>query len=101
MQILVFIEPLGTGQFRARTGEPLSASAEGDSADEAKQRLEVLLRQRLQNGLQLATIDLDNGAAAVSQRPLDLAPVADDDWFFQTMREAIVENRQREDEAGS
>lgn len=101
MQVLVFIEPTETGQFRARTGEPLSASAEGGSAEEAKDRLEALLRQRLQNGSQLATIDLDNRSSKVAQRPLHLEPVPDDDWFFQTMREAIVENRQREDETGS
>jgi len=97
MQFLVVIEPTETGRFRARTGEPLSEVAEGDSADEAKRRLETALNQRLQGGSQLATINLGKGLKGAAQPPLHLEPLPDEDWFFQTMREAIAENRQRED----
>jgi hypothetical protein len=99
VQILVLIEPTAAGQFRARTGEPLSASSFGASADEAKQRLEALLCQRLQNGSQLATINLDKDSPEATQPPLDLEPIPDNNWFFQSMREAIAENRQHEDKA--
>jgi hypothetical protein len=71
MEIPLLIEPLAEGRFRARTGEPLAASVEADSADEARRQLELLLRQRLQNGSQLG----------------------------QTLREAIAENRRQEDGA--
>jgi hypothetical protein len=100
MHIPVLIEPIAEGRFRARAGEPFSASAEGDSADDARHRLESLLRDRLQGGPQVATIDLGHGAPAPCDAPLHLEPVPDDDWFFKTMREAIAENRQREDGAG-
>jgi len=97
MRIPVLIVPIAGGRFRARAGEPFSASAEGPSAEEARHELETLLRQQLQNGHRLATIDLGNGAAEPGQAPLRFEPVADDDWFFQTMRETIADNRQRED----
>ena len=45
-----------------------------------------------------ATIDLGNGIPDPSQPPLRLEPLPEDDWFFRTIREAIDENRQREDE---
>jgi hypothetical protein len=53
----------------------------------------------LRTGWQIATIDLGNGSLPSSQAPLHLDPLPDDDWFFETMREAIAENRRREDEA--
>jgi hypothetical protein len=99
MQVLILIEPTETGCFRARAGEPFNASAEGESADKARQQLEILLRQRLQNGNQLATIELGGSAQTSAPAPLKLAPVPDDDWFFRTLREVIAENRQQEDEA--
>src|SRR5262245_6307928 len=99
MQILVVIELTETGRFRARAGEPFNASAEGESADEAKQCRETLLRQLLQDGNQLATIDLGPGSSEPARLPLHLEPLPDDDWFFQTMRETIAENRRQEDGA--
>ena len=69
-------------------------SAEGQTEDSAAQQLTNLLRQRLQRGARLAVVDL----GALPQEPLQLDPLPDDDWFFQTMRDAIAENRQKEDE---
>jgi hypothetical protein len=99
MQVPILIEPVGEGRFRARAGEPFTACVEAASAEAARRELEVLLRQRLQNGTQLAVIDVGNGPAPLPASPLHLEPLPDDDWFFQTMREAIAENRRREDEA--
>jgi hypothetical protein len=38
-------------------------------------------------------------ARSPAPAPFHLEPLPDDDWFFQTLREAIAENRQRENEA--
>jgi hypothetical protein len=95
MQIPILIEAIEGGRFRARAGEPFGASAEGGTADEAAHQLEALLRNRLHAGARLAVIELGNGP----QPPWHLEPLPDDDWFFQTMREAVEENRQRENEA--
>ncbi len=100
MHIPVLIEPIASGRFRACAGEPFNACAEGDSADDARDQLERLVRERLQAGFQVTTIDIGNGLPQ-PQEPLRLDPIPDDDWFFKTMREAIAENRRREDEAAS
>jgi hypothetical protein len=96
MQIPILIEPLSAGGFQARAGEPFGLSAQGATAEEAAQRLEAALRNRLSSGSRLALLDIGNGAGA----PLSVRPVAADDWVFQAMDEAIAERRRREDEAG-
>ncbi|HEY7425561.1 MAG TPA: hypothetical protein VH682_15120 [Gemmataceae bacterium] len=97
MHVLILIEPIEEGRFRAKTGEPLGLSAEGKTEEKAAQHLKTILRERLQTGIRLALLDLENGSPA-TLAPLHLEPLPDNDWFFQTMREAIAENRQRENE---
>ena len=99
MHILILIEPIEEGRFRARSGEPFGLSAEGETAEKAAQQLENILRDHLHNGSRLAVLNLGKGSPSSSTTPLLLEPLPDDDWFFQTMQEAIAENRQREDEA--
>src|SRR5436190_1959230 len=98
MQIPILIEPVATGLYRAKAGEPFALSAEGVTPSEATERLETVVRERLKAGSYLGVINLDNGSSPTSPAPLRLEPLPDDDWFFQTMREAIAENRQRENE---
>lgn len=97
MHVLILIEPIEEGRFRARTGEPFGLSAEGETAEKAAQQLENILRDRMHNGSRLALLNLGNGSPSSSPAPLLLEPLPDDDWFFQTMHEAIAENRLRED----
>ena len=99
MQIPILIEPLESGRFRAKAGEPFAVSAEGLTAEEATQRLERVVRDSLSAGSRLGVIELGNGAAPSSSEKLQLDPLPNDHWFFQTMRESIAENRRREDEA--
>ncbi len=99
MHLLILIEPIEGGRFRARSGEPFSLSAEGETAEKAVQQLENILRDRLRKGSRLALLNLGNGSPSSSPAPMLLEPLPDGDWFFQTMREAIAENRQREDKA--
>jgi predicted RNase H-like HicB family nuclease len=98
MHVLILIEPIKGGCFRARAGEPFGVSAEGKTAEEATQHLKTILRDRLQSGSRLALLDLENESPPIPA-PLNLESLPADDWFFQTMREAIAANRQREDEA--
>ncbi len=99
MQIPILIEPVAGGRFQAKAGEPFGLSAEGATAEAAARHLASLLRDRLQAGASLSVIDLGNGPASPPPTPLHLEPLPDDDWFFQAMRDAITENRQREDGA--
>ena len=98
MHVLILIEPIEGERFRARAGEPFGLSAEGKTAEEAAQQLQTILRERLQTGSRLALLDLGKGSPA-TLAPLHFEPLPGEDWFFQTMREAIAENRQREDTA--
>ncbi|MHB1423949.1 MAG: DUF433 domain-containing protein [Gemmataceae bacterium] len=98
MRVLILIEPIEEGRFRARAGEPFGLSAEGKTAEEAAQQLATILRDRLQTGSRLALLDLGHGLPlTLPQLNQELLP--GEDWFFQTMREALAENRQRENEA--
>ena len=97
MRVLILIEPKEGGGFRATAGEPFRMSAEAASETDAARQLEAMLRQRLSGGGRVACLELENGVP--TETPLRLEPLPDDDWFFETMREAIQENRQREDEA--
>lgn len=94
MKVPILIGPTEEGGFRACAGEPFNVSAEGQTEDSAAQQLTNLLRQRLQNGARLGVVDL----GALPQEQLQFDPLPDDDWFFQSMRDAIAENRQKEDE---
>jgi len=98
MHVLILIEPIEGGRFCAKAGEPFGLSAEGENADEAAQRLKIILQDRLRMGSRLALLDLGNGLPATLP-PLPLEPLPGEDWFFQNMREAIEENRRRENEA--
>jgi hypothetical protein len=100
MHLPILIKPKEGGGFRAQAGEPFGLSAEGPTATEAAEHLAGLLREQLKAGAQLAVLEVGNGAQLLSHVPLHFEPLPEDDWFFQTMREAIAENRQREDEAG-
>jgi predicted RNase H-like HicB family nuclease len=58
MQIPVLIEPVANNGFSARTGEPLSLSAEGSTAEEALRNLRASLDRHLSNGKQLRLVDI-------------------------------------------
>lgn len=98
MQVLIFIEPKEGGGFRATAGEPFRLSAEAESEEGATQQLETMLRSRLK-GIRVAFLNLENGVQKGTEPPLQFEPVPGEDDFFQTVRETIEENRQRENEA--
>src|SRR5688572_14215701 len=100
MQLPILIEPIDGGRFRARSGEPLALMTEGATAHEALTALQAALREQLRSGARLGAVDVENGSVSAPAGPLQLDPLPEDDWFFQTMREAIEENRRREDQGG-
>src|SRR5271167_3592381 len=56
MQIPVLIEPVAANGFRARTGEPLLLTAEGATREEALDKLQQLLTNKLKDGTEMATL---------------------------------------------
>ena len=100
MQFPILIEPIDKGRFRAHAGSPFTLFVEGATVAEATQHLSRLIAERIERGIRVTTITLPNGAEAAAQTPLSLDSLPKDDWFFQTLQDAIAENRLREDEVG-
>lgn len=96
MEILILIEPATDGRYRATAGSPFDVSIEADSPDEATRQLGDLLRERLQRGSRLQTVDLGNGSGTGQPGP-DLGSEATEEWFFRAMEEGIAEFRSRVD----
>lgn len=98
MRIPVVIESLPNHRFRA-VGPLVGLSAEGDTTDQARQRLEDLVRDRVAAGLKLAWIETDAGDA--SSHPLARhAGIWRDDPMFDEYMQAVEEFRstcERED----
>jgi hypothetical protein len=67
MQVLMLIEPMPGGGFRARVGEPLNLSADGPTESEAASRLVSLVNRELERGAKIATLTIVNGKATLEQ----------------------------------
>jgi hypothetical protein len=90
MDILVLLEPLEGGRFRARAGDPLNLAAEGDTAQEATRQLRALIDAAIAQGNQLATISVVNGKAIpASTAPLPADNLYQTDWVFHELQDAI------------
>jgi len=102
MEIVVLVEPLAGGRFRARAGEPLNLCAEGTTVEEATRQLGVLFDALMARGCQLAALTVANGKVTIP--PVCSFP-ADNlyqtDWAFRELQEAIAENRRQEEAANS
>jgi hypothetical protein len=96
MQIPVLIEPIAGNGFRAKSGEPLALMADGPTREEALRSLRQLLHQRLQNGAELASVDL--GVTKAENPWCEFAGMFKDDPYFDEWQEAIAENRRKADE---
>lgn len=94
MQIPVLIQPIEGGRFRARAGEPFAMTAEAASPEEATATLAKQFEECFRAGAALTVIQV-NGTTSTPAVHFDFTAIADDDWFFQTMSDAIAENRAR------
>ncbi len=94
MQVAVLIQPIEGGRFRARTGETFALTVEAASPEEATATLAKQLDDCLRAGAELTVIQVNNGQAPAH---FDFPPLPEDDWFFQTIRDAIAENRASEE----
>ena len=90
MEIPVLVEPLPSGGFRARSGDPLELTAQGDSPDSALRNLRDLIETRIAAGSVLTTIDVANTPAG--RHPG--AGIYRDEPLFDRWRAAIDTYRQ-------
>ncbi len=95
MQFPVTIEPVANNGYRACCAAPVNLSADGATREEAIRNLEGQLRQRVQAGLEVATVD-------IPVRPADnpwvkYAGMFKDNPDFEEVVEIMAENRRRMD----
>lgn len=89
MEIPVIIEALPGNGYQASSGSPLDLTAQGLTREEALQRLQDLLRSRLEAGVQIISL-------TVSQPPAPWARFAGalrDDPLLPAWRQAMADCR--------
>jgi hypothetical protein len=95
MQIPILVEPVTNNGYRATCGPPLAVSAEGATRDEAVDKLERLLRDRLSNGAEIVAAEVP---ARVVENPwVKYAGMFKDDPMFAEVVEIMEENRRKDD----
>jgi hypothetical protein len=93
MQIPVLVERLPGKGFRARGGEPFALAAEGATRDEAVERLQEMIDQRIRAGAEVRTLEVSG-----SDHPwLRLAGTLKDEPLFDEWQQAIGEYRHQRD----
>lgn len=94
MELTVFVQPTPGDGFRASSGEPLPASAEGATRDEALGKLRAVLEQRLRAGGEVVRLRLGPGGHMTA-----VPPVWPDDEITHNWLEGIAEARRAADQA--
>jgi hypothetical protein len=91
MRVTVLVEPITAKSFRAITGDPLGLTAEGETPEEALQRLRKLIQDRLANGTKLIQMEI-----AAEPHPLLrwAGTWKPDDPFIEEWKRAVEEYRQ-------
>jgi hypothetical protein len=96
MQIPILVEPVSNNGYRATCGPPLAVSAEGATREEAVVKLELLLRDRLSNGVEIVAAEVP--ARMVENPWVKYAGMFKDDPMFAEVLEIMQENRRKDDE---
>lgn len=96
MQIPILVEPVTDIGYRATCGPPLAVSAEGATRDEAVDKLELLLRDRLSKGAEIVAAEVP--ARLVENPWVKYAGMFKDDPMFAEVVEIMKENRRKDDE---
>jgi hypothetical protein len=95
MQFPIFIEPVANNGYRASSGSPLALSADGATRDEALRNLQQQLRQRMQAGGEVATVEIP--AHPIENPWVRYAGMFKDDPDFQDVVDIMAENRRQMD----
>jgi hypothetical protein len=96
MQIPILVEPVTNNGYRATSGSPLAVSAEGATRDEAIDKLQRLLRDRLGNGVEIVAAEVP---AREFENPwVKYAGMFKDDPMFAEVIQIMKDNRRKDDE---
>jgi hypothetical protein len=95
MKIPILVEPIANDGFRATSGPPFAASAEGATRDEALARLREEIDRRLADGAVVMPLDI----TTTEENPwLAVGGMFRNDPLFDEWQEAIAEYRRKVDE---
>src|SRR3954452_17991716 len=93
MEILVLIEDVSGNGFCATGGEPLARTAEGSTREEAFQKLQGQIRDRIEAGAEVAPVQIP----APEHPWLQFTGMIHDDPLFDEWQEASAERRRQID----
>ncbi len=97
MQIPILIEPMDGQGYRARGGEPLALTAEGDTREEALANLTKKLHARLRRGGIVVPLSLPE-----QPHPLaEFVGMFKDDPFIAEWKKSMKAHRRNRDKAAS
>ena len=95
MKIPILVEPIENDGYRATSGPPLAASAEGATRDEALARLREEINRRMADGAVVMPLDINT----TEENPwLAVAGIFQNDPLFDEWQAAIEEYRRKVDE---
>jgi hypothetical protein len=89
MQIPILIEGVDGDGYRSRGGEPFNLSAQGDTRAEVLAALGQQLRERLQSGAEMISLDVAPEAHPLAR----FAGMFKDDPLFETWQRSIAKYR--------
>ena len=96
MKIPILVEPVTNNGYRATCGPPLAMSAEGATRDEAVDKLELLLLDRLSNGVEIVAAKVP--ARVVENTWVKYAGMFKDDPMFAEVLEIMKDSRRKDEE---
>lgn len=82
--------------YQARSGEPMAASAEGPTPDEALRKLREVLTERIYAGAWLEELDIPAAEDPMNQIIGMYEDVDEETW--EDFQRVIAENRKKDDE---
>ena len=95
MQIPILVEPVINNGYRATCGPPLAVTAEGATRNEAVDRLQMLLQDRLSNGVEIVAAEVP---ARLAENPwVKYAGMFKENSMFAEVLEIMKENRKNDD----
>jgi predicted RNase H-like HicB family nuclease len=94
MEIPILIEPVSGNGYRAIGAQPITCSAEGATKEEALGKLKEQIENRLKGGAEIVSIELTKRANPWTA----MAGKLKDNPLFDEWREAMAENRRKDDQ---
>jgi hypothetical protein len=90
VEVSVILEQVENNGYRARSGEPFAATAEGGTREEALDRLRGILAERIAAGAEVVRLNVPV--------PRATGPIWPDDEITRDWLEGIAEARKRADQ---